>query len=176
MTNRWWLLLALVVAVGCPGNRKRTVGGTGGGTGGTTGADNGGGETVGEDAAPTGPVLRKVMHLTVELQVVDPDADPIQTAVDLVMTDETGANDRTDVGEFTGACTDTSAQHKTDPMNPILSVDCPGGQPGIALRFVHRGSQLIVLRAKIFEGEELSFDEHQRIALPEAVPIKTDYE
>jgi hypothetical protein len=116
------------------------------------------------------------MHLTVELVPVDPEADPIQTAVDLVMTDETGANDRTEVGEFVGICTDTTPQHKTDPMSPILAVDCIGADPGIALRFVHRQSQIIVLRAKIYEGEDLDFDEHQRIPLPEAVPIVTDHD
>lgn len=173
MQKRAWLLVVLLAVVGCP-NRTRNVGGGGSTTGG--GGVGGGGGDAEIDAGQQAPALKKVLHLSVEMEIVDPDADPIQTAVDLVMTNETGANDRTEIGEFTGNCTDTSAQHLNDPMNPILSVDCSGADPGIALRFVHRNSEIIVLRAKVYEGEELSFDEHQRVALPEAVPIKTDYQ
>lgn len=175
MTNRCLgplvpvLALALIALLGCPGKRTRSVGKGGGGDG-----DNAG--SAQNDAGPKAAVLRKVLHLTIELQVVDPDADPVQTEVDLVMTNETGANDRTEIGEFPGECTDTSASHRHDPMNPILAVDCTTSDPGIALRFVHRQGEIIVLRAKMFEGEELSFDEHRRVALPEAVPVTTDYD
>ena len=173
MRNRWLLMIALCAALGC-GNRTRTVGGGGAGGGGTDpGADRGGDETGGD---PSEPMIRKALHIAVELQVVDPDAEPKQTAVDLVMTDETGANDRAEIGEFTGECTDTTAQHRADPMTPILSVDCVGADQGLALRFIHRQSELIVLRAVMYEGEEPSFDEHTRIALPAGVPVKTDHE
>lgn len=130
----------------------------------------GGGGSGGADE-PEGP--RRVVHLAIETSEV-PDANPPRGRVDLVMTDHTGASDRVEIGEFPGPCEDTSASHLSDPMSPILSVDCTG-EGGIALRFVHRGPEVIVLRARHYEGEEQTFDEHTRIGVPSNAIVKTDH-
>jgi hypothetical protein len=126
-----------------------------------------------------------VLHLAIEISEAT-ETEPL-SRVDLVSTDETGASDRVEIGAFDGVCKDTSALHRQDAMKPILSFDCAGWEssPGssapvapvskvVQFRFVHRGSELIVLRGRAFEEEEISFDEHTRIPLPSNVPIKTD--
>ena len=142
-------VLALVVAVtGCGG------GGSGGG-------------------ADEADEPRRVVHLAIEITEV-PDSNPPRAQVDVVMTGQTGASDRVEIGVFPGPCEDTSASHLSDPMSPILAVDCKG-EGGLALRFVHRGPEVIVLRAKHYEGEEQAFDEHTRIGVGSNTTIKTDH-
>ncbi len=149
-------LFAVVVA-GCGG---RSVGG-------------GGSSASGDGAAGQPGRPAPVVHLALELTAI-PDSNPIRFQVELVTTDQTGSSQRNYIGEFAGICRDTSAAHTKDAMTPILSADCTGGDPAMLLRFVLRGSQVIVLRAPVVPGEEPSFDEQARVDLPSGVPVKTD--
>jgi len=118
---------------------------------------------------------RRVIHLALEYVTIDPDADPVQSRVSLVVTDENGASRRELVGDFDGGCSDVSAQNLNAPMTPILSLDCWSGDIGTALRFVHRPPELVVLRAEVVEGTtEPAFDIHKNVQLPPGVPVTTD--
>jgi hypothetical protein len=160
----WMTAVTALIAFAACGGRTRSVG-RGGARAGSTETPAPGGDG---DAPP-----RRVLHLAIEVEPVE-QATPPRSRVDLVTTDQTGATDRTEIGEFAGSCAETSAAHRADAMRPLLSVDCSGGDPEMLLRFVHRGSELIVLRARLFAGEEPSYDEHTRIPLPTGVPVRTD--
>jgi hypothetical protein len=90
----------------------------------------------------------------------------------LIETDETGSTRRVDLGELPGPC----AVRRNPPgvaMKPLFAIECTGGE-GLRARLVYQRDQLIVLRAPGVSGDELDFEESQRIDLPIGVRVLTE--
>ena len=131
----------------------------------------------GKPPAEADPPRAKVLHVAVESVPIDPDAEPPVSEVFLILTDETGAARREEVGQVTGSCADVSATARAEPMAPILALDCWHAGAGVRLRFVARGGAINVLRAEVDEsGGEPSYDAVGHIAIPEGAAIKTDHD
>lgn len=121
-------------------------------------------------------VLFRRLLLAVELLPASgpggPDAGAA-LALWLVETDETGSTKRTDLGELPGPCT----VRRNPPgvaMKPLFALECTGGE-GMRARLVYQRDQLIVLRAPgTSGGDELDFEESQRIDLPIGVRVLTE--
>jgi hypothetical protein len=90
----------------------------------------------------------------------------------LVETDETGSTRRVDLGELPGPC-NVSRNPPGVAMKPLFALECTGGE-GLRARLVYQRDQLIVLRAPGLSGDELDFEESQRIELPIGVRVLTE--
>ena len=58
-------------------------------------------------------------------------------------------------------------------MKPLFAVECTGGE-GLRVRLVFQRDQLFVLRAPGTSGDELDFEESQRIDMPRGVRVLTE--
>ncbi len=126
---------------------------------------------------PTRPLYKRLV-LSLELLAVaaergDPDAGsaaPVQLW--LIETDETGSTRRVDLGELPGPCT-IQRNPPGVPMKPFFTLECSGGG-GMRVRLVHQKEELILLRAPGVQGDELDFEEAQRVELPIGVRVLTE--
>jgi hypothetical protein len=94
------------------------------------------------------------------------------TGLWLIETDETGSTRRIDLGPVPGPCT----VRRNPPgvaMKPLYTLECTGGE-GLRVRLVYQRDQLIVLRAPGTSGDELDFEESQRVDLPIGVRVLTE--
>lgn len=128
-----------------------------------------------DDAGPAPdatPALRRAVHLAV---VVEPAEAAGESAVSVAMTDETGAVRHVALGAFPGRCVQVPAisEPALGGHDPVLAIDCAHADGGARIRLVHEGSQLIVLRAWVREGGELSYNLVQRIELPVGAAVTT---
>lgn len=122
---------------------------------------------------------RAVLHIGLELESLP--SDPVTTQIDLVVTNETGANERHNLGVFDGKCKDaTPAVRQTDP-EVFLAFHCQpfGEQRGVLVHILHRRGRLVLLRAWLGTHKP-SFDEFDQIGelppFPTGVPLRTDYD
>jgi len=77
--------------------------------------------------------------------------------VSISVTDETGSVELQKVDSFLGACEKLAA-----PEDALWLVDCLADGTGLRLKFVHRRSNLIVLRAKVTPSNPSpGFDEYE---------------
>lgn len=120
----------------------------------------------------------KVVHVALEYVVLDPAAEPPTSRVSLILTDETGAARREIIDEVPGGCSDVSPRARTEPLSPILGLDCWHAGAGVKLRFVHRNGVINVLRAEVDQatGGESGFDALRSIPIPTGTAVKTDYD
>jgi hypothetical protein len=121
-------------------------------------------------------VMYKRLVLSLELLPAERrrgEADAGSTvALWLVETDETGSTRRVDLGELPGPCT-IMRNPRGMAMKPLFALECTGGG-GLRARLVYQRDQLIVLRAPGLSGDELDFEEAQRIDLPIGVRVMTE--
>ena len=147
-------------------------GGAGTGGGGATPAD------PDRAASPADPVYKRLL---LSLEILPAGAAGAPRAADagdlqqvwIIMTDETGATERVDIGSYPGPCRDRSGELEGAAMDPLLGASCSGGE-GVRLLVVQRDGNLVVLRALGEEGDELDHDEVQRVELPPGVPVSVD--
>lgn len=90
----------------------------------------------------------------------------------LIETDETGSTRRVDLGELPGPCI-VQRNPPAVPMKPFFTLECSGGA-GARVRLVHQKDELILLRAPGVQGDELDFEEAQRVELPIGVRVLTE--
>ncbi|HTE49348.1 MAG TPA: hypothetical protein VK698_00635 [Kofleriaceae bacterium] len=90
----------------------------------------------------------------------------------LIETDETGSTKRVDLGQLPGPCT-MQRNPPGVPMKPFFTLECTGGA-GTRVRLVYQRDQLIVLRAPGVQGDELDFEEAQRVDMPIGVRVLTE--
>lgn len=95
----------------------------------------------------------------------DDDEIPPRQRVTVSLTDETGAAESIEVGEFVGGCAPSQVDA---PENAITALRCWYAGAGTVLQVFRQGGELVIVRAEIDEGgEEPSFEEYKR--LPVAV-------
>lgn len=165
MRNRSRAFLVLVLVVAACGGRTRRVGEAG------SNREPGGDRPTSApaDAGAIPPSTIAAAHLSLELAGED------RTVVRLVVTDETGATQRSDLAELAGPCTDVTSSEREDGT-PILAARCdPDAGRGALLHVVVRGNQAIALRDWT-DDAELAFDEIRRVDLPPGARITTDYD
>lgn len=121
-------------------------------------------------------VLYKRLVLSLELLPSEPERgeDDAGGRIDLwlIETDETGSTKRVDLGELPGPC-QVRRNPPGVPMKPLFALECTGGE-GARARVVYQRDQVIVLRAPGASGDELDFEEYQRIDLPRGVRVLTE--
>lgn len=121
-------------------------------------------------------VMYKRLVLSLELLPPDRARGEPDAGGDLVLwlieTNETGSTRRVDLGELPGPCT-VSRNPPGVAMKPLFALECTGGE-GLRARLVYQRDQLIVLRAPGLTGDELDFEESQRIELPIGVRVLTE--
>lgn len=129
---------------------------------------------------PTKPAsATAVLHLSLEMQVLD--TKPPTTEVEIVETNETGANERHAVGTFEGECKDATQNVRTTDPEVFLAFHCTPfeGQRGVLVHVMHRRSQLVLLRAWLGSSKP-TFDEFDQIGelppFPMGVPLRTDFD
>ncbi len=115
------------------------------------------------------------------LEFQDAGTAPPTTHIDLVETNENGANKRNSLGVFEGQCKDVTVDvRKTDPQ-VLLAFHCQpsANQRGVLVHIIARNSRLVLLRAWLGSSKP-TFDEFDQIAelppYPTGVPIKTEYD
>lgn len=126
---------------------------------------------------PTRPLYKRLV-LSLELLPIasergEPDAgsaSPVQLW--LIQTDETGSTRRIDLGELPGPCI-VQRNPPGVPMKPFFTLECSGAA-GTRVRLVHQKDELILLRAPGVQGDELDFEEAQRVELPIGVRVLTE--
>ena len=159
------VLLALIV--GCGGSR--TVAGPGSEEPGSP-AKSSPGET--DDATA-------VLHLGLEMDVLQ--STPPTTQIDIVETNETGANTRHNLGVFDGECRDATVDVRATDPDVFLAFHCQpfAGQRGVLVHILHRRGQLVLLRAWL-GATKPTFDEFDQIGelppFPTGVPLRTDFD
>jgi hypothetical protein len=132
------------------------------------------GDEGGDDGPGAAPYKRLVLSL--ELLPVEQRRREVDagggTGLWLIETDETGSTKRVDLGQVPGPCT----VRRNPPgvaMKPLFTLECTGGD-GQRVRLVYQRDQLIVLRAPGTSGDELDFEESQRVVLPIGVRVLTE--
>ncbi len=164
--HRLWFasILALALALGCGGGSKK------------------GSETPTSQDAPTEPGVRPstaVLHLGLEMEALE--TTPPTTVVDLVETNETGANTRHKLGTFEGECKDATQNVRTTDPEVFLAFHCQPfeGQRGVLVHILLRRGQLVLLRAWLGSTKP-TFDEFDQIGelppFPTGVPLRTDFD
>lgn len=122
------------------------------------------------------PVLYKRLVLSLELLPSAPERGEEDAGgrVDLwlIETDETGSTKRIDLGQLPGPC-QVRRNPPGVPMKPRFAIECTGGE-GARVRLVYQRDQVIVLSAPGASGDELDFEERQRIDLPRGVRVLTE--
>lgn len=122
------------------------------------------------------PVLYKRLVLSLELLPSAPERgeDDSGGRIDLwlIETDETGSTKRFDLGQQPGPC-QVRRNPPGVPMKPLFALECTGGE-GARVRVVYQRDQVIVLRAPGASGDEMDFEESQRIDLPRGVRVLTE--
>lgn len=155
------LVLALSVACGGGKDKKSTT---------PTGSD-----TPAEGEAKPAAVL----HLSLEMEPLD--TSPVTTRVEIVETNETGANERHAVGTFEGECKDATQNVRTTDPEVFLAFHCQPfeGQRGVLVHVMHRRGQLVLLRAWL-GATKPTFDEFDQIGelphFPTGVSLRTDFD
>lgn len=170
MTTRVQTLVvfALVGAAAC-GGRTRTVGGPA-----SAADDSAGAEPAADaDAGSEAPAVRAVTHLALEIEAAT-DAQNGESEVRLVVTDETGAARREDLGLYIGTCQDVTRAERAAADEPLFAFRCEGESArGVLVHVLWRAPELVLLRDWL-DDDETAFDEIDRIALRPGVPITTD--
>lgn len=126
-------------------------------------------EDAGVAADATAPAVRAV-----NLAVVIHDAPQAgDSEVSLAVTDETGATRNVAVGTFPGHCIETPAvaDAALGQRDPVIAVDCAGGERGARIRLVREDDALIVLRAWVTDGSAGAYNIIDRIALPAGAAV-----
>lgn len=122
------------------------------------------------------PVLYKRLVLSLELLPSAParGEEDAGGKLDLwlIETDETGSTRRVDLGDLPGPC-QVRRNPPGVPMKPLFALECTGGD-GMRVRLVYQRDQIIVLRAPGPDGDELDFEESQRIDMPRGVRVLTE--
>jgi hypothetical protein len=122
------------------------------------------------------PVMYKRLVLSLELLPSAPERgeDDNGGRIDLwlIETDETGSTKRVDLGQQPGPC-QVRRNPPGVPMKPLFALECTGGE-GARVRVVYQRDQVIVLRAPGASGDEMDFEESQRIDLPRGVRVLTE--
>ncbi len=122
------------------------------------------------------PVLYKRLVLSLELLPSAPERgeDDNGGRIDLwlIETDETGSTKRFELGQQPGPC-QVRRNPPGVPMKPLFALECTGGE-GARVRVVYQRDQVIVLRAPGASGDEMDFEESQRIDLPRGVRVLTE--
>ena len=131
---------------------------------------------VDEGGSTADQVLYKRLVLSLELLPSEPERgeDDAGGRVDLwlIETDETGSTKRVDLGQLPGPC-QVRRNPPGVPMKPLFALECTGGE-GARVRVVYQRDQVIVLRAPGARGDELDFEEYQRIDLPRGLRVLTE--
>lgn len=126
---------------------------------------------------PSRPLYKRLV-LSLELLPItnrrgEPDAGSASpVGLWLIETDETGSTRRVDLGELPGPCI-IQRNPPGVPMKPFFTLECSGGA-GMRVRLVYQRDVLIVLRAPGVQGDELDFEEAQRVELPIGVRVLTE--
>jgi hypothetical protein len=127
-------------------------------------------------ASSKAPVLYKRLVLSLELLPSAPERGEEDAGgkldLWLVETDETGSTRRVDLGDLPGPC-QVRRNPPGVPMKPLFAIECTGGD-GLRARLVYQRDQVIVLRAPGPAGDELDFEESQRIDMPRGVRVLTE--
>ncbi len=160
---RLTLLMALLVGCGCGGSGKGSV------------------DTSG-DPKPEPKEdneVTAVLHLSLEMQALG--TTPPTARVEIVETNETGANKRHDVGTFEGECKDATQNVRTTDPDVFLAFHCTPseGQRGVLVHVMLRKFRLVLLRAWLGSSKP-TFDEFDQIGelppFPTDVPLRTDFD
>jgi hypothetical protein len=120
-----------------------------------------------------------VLHLSLEMEALD--TEPPTTRIEIVETNETGANERHAIGTFEGECKDATQNVRTTDPDVFLAFHCTPfeGQRGVLVHILHRRSQLVLLRAWLGSSKP-TFDEFDQIGelppFPTGVPLRTDFD
>ncbi|HVK76453.1 MAG TPA: hypothetical protein VM734_24175 [Kofleriaceae bacterium] len=147
--------LALILIAACGGKKSPTTpDGAGAGTG--TG----------------GEVIAAQTLLSWGLQGYNPEASNPVTKIFLEVTDHNGATKSYPVGEARGACTPAAG----NGADIITALACIQVVPGVELRAVFRGQDIIVLSRRVDEAsepaDELAFQEVTRVPVPAGASVK----
>ncbi len=147
-------LLCVVLLLAACGKKSTTTPGTGT----VTGTD--------------GEVITSQTLLGWGLQGYNADATSPSTKVFLEVTDHNGATKSFPVGEAAGACT-PKAGNGADIITALM---CNSVAPGVELRAVFRGQDVIVLSRRIDDAtdpsDELAFQEVTRVPVPVGSKVK----
>jgi hypothetical protein len=165
MASALRLSILLALCIGCGGSRKVA-------------------DTPKED--PNKPVeltpkdsATAVLHIALEMEVGT--STPPTTQIDLVETNETGANTRHNLGVFDGECRDATVDVRSSEPEVFLAFHCQPfeGQRGVLVHILHRRGRLVLLRAWL-GATKPTFDEFDQIGelppFPMGVPLRTDFD
>ncbi len=128
---------------------------------------------------PKAPAMAAVLHITLEFDISK--KSPPTTNVTLVETNETGANERHNLGEFDGECKDVTPQVRTTDPEVFLGFHCQPyeQQRGVLVHILKRRGRLVLLRAWLGTSKP-TFDEFDQIGelppTPSGVPLRSDYD
>jgi hypothetical protein len=120
---------------------------------------------------------RAITHVAVELIPVTGAKNRV--TIEVVVTDQTGANRRQSVGEYDGPCRDVTTQAKSEPNAPRLGVNCGDERAGTRVRVIAQKNQLVVMRARIDEvtpADDPSYDAYASVRIPLNSRVITDYD
>ena len=147
------LVLVLMTAAACGGKKSTSK----------PGDDTGGGD---------GEVITAQTLLGWGLQGYDAQAQVPATKIFLEVTDHNGATRSFPVGEAPGQCTPKTG----NGADIVTALACTEKLPGVELRAVYRGQDIIVLSRRVDESsepeDELAFQEVTRIPVPAGSKVK----
>lgn len=120
-----------------------------------------------------------VLHISLEMAALK--SKPPTTQIDIVETNETGANTRHNLGVFDGECKDATVDVRSTDPEVFLAFHCQPfeGQRGVLVHILRRRGQLVLLRAWL-GATKPTFDEFDQIGqlppFPTGVPLRTDFD
>jgi hypothetical protein len=101
-----------------------------------------------------------------------PEASKPSTKIFLEVTDQHGNTKSLPVGEAAGACTPKPG----NGTDIVIALACDQVMPGVELRAVYRGRDIIVLSRRLDEAtdptDELAFQEVTRVTVPTGSKVK----
>lgn len=120
-----------------------------------------------------------VLHIALEMELRK--SQPPTTQIDIVETNETGANTRHNLGVFDGECRDATVDVRSTDPEVFLAFHCTPfeSQRGVLVHVLHRRGRLVLLRAWL-GATKPTFDEFDQIGelppFPMGVPLRTDFD